>query len=140
MTSHDDSPLFVAGLLIAVAWALVRRRWQTWLPMASAVPLLLAMKVNNRRLAWIEMVFAFASSSCAAPETTASEVLALAGRARPVVALYVGRLGRVEASSSLPCVRSDSTTVNQNQDPSALARLEENLNLVLTYIQHPILG
>ncbi len=142
MTSHDDSPLFVAGILVAVAWALVRRRWQTWLPMVSAVVLiLLAVKVNNRRLAWIEMLFAFGFFLVVLPPSGWRRriwrgLVALA----PVVALYVavgwGRRGFLFA----PLRAFDSTTVSQNQDPSALARLEENLNLVLTFIQHPILG
>src|SRR5262245_51276842 len=61
MTTHDDSLLFVVGVLIALGWALIRGTPTAWL---AAVPvsatLLYAIVLNNRRLAWIELLLAFA--------------------------------------------------------------------------------
>jgi hypothetical protein len=57
----------------------------------------------------------------------------------PVLALYAavgwGRPGPLFA----PLRAIDSAT-GENQDSSSLARNEENLNLMITYIRHPILG
>ena len=140
VTSHEDSTLFAAGVIVALSWAIARWRWQTWILATTLIlPLLLAMKVNNRRVAWFELIVALGFL-----------YLLLRGRMRrrvnrwgmvlaPLLIIYVvvgwGRPGAVFT----PLRAIDSTT-GENQDASALARNEENLNLVLTYIQHPVAG
>jgi len=141
MTSHDDSPLFAAGVVVALLWALARRRFPTWaLSGLASVVLMLAMKVNNRRIVWFELAFALGLIyllPLAKPlRRRANRWLMLA---LPVLALYAavgwGRPGPLFA----PLRAIDSAT-GDNQDGSSLARNEENLNLMITYIQHPILG
>ena len=61
MTTHDDSVLFVAGLLITLSWALARGTLTTWLVSAPIfLHLLVAIVVNNRRLAWVELLLSLA--------------------------------------------------------------------------------
>ena len=141
MTSHDDSPLFAAGVVVALVWAFARRRFATWAVAAPAiVVLMLAMKVNNRRIAWLELgvalAFLYLLPMARALRRRANRWLLVAV---PVLALYAavgwGRSGPLFA----PLRAIDSAT-GDNQDASALARNEENLNLMITYIRHPILG
>lgn len=61
MTTHDDSLLFVAALLITLSWALARRSLAALLTAASVFGfLLVAIMFNNRRLAWMELLLALA--------------------------------------------------------------------------------
>ena len=142
MTSHDDSLLFVAGLVISLSWALARVRLVAWLAVALASPLLLyAMVLNNRRLAWVELALALAMMYLLLPpggwRRRLNLLLPIAG---PVLLLYVlvgwGRSGAVFAP-----VRALSTT-GSNEDASSLARQEEIRNLLYTLSAagNPLLG
>jgi hypothetical protein len=131
MTTHDDSLLFVAGLVIAICWAIARRTMTAWLTAASVSALLfVAIIVNNRRLAYMEILFALAVM-----------YRMLQGRDRrlvnrwllvgtPVVLLYAAvGFGRTE--SIFAPLRALSTTGSVT-DNSSLARQEENGNLTHT--------
>ena len=141
MTSHDDSPLFVAAILILISWALLRARWRTWIPVALLVlAILAAVKVNNRRIAWIELVVSLAFLY---PLLPGRRLLRWANRrlllAVPLIVVYAvvgwGRPGALFAP-----LRAFDSTAGPNADASTMARNEENLNLVLTYIQNPVVG
>lgn len=141
MTSHEDSPLFAAGLLIALAGALASRSWRGWAAAAVClVPLLLAMKVNSRRIVWVEVALGVAFLYLMLPPG------ALRRRVNrwlllllPVLALYI-TLGWGRSGALFTPLRAFDSMLGGNPDPSTLARHEEDLNLVLTYIRHPILG
>jgi hypothetical protein len=141
MTSHDDSPLFVAGILLLLCWALVRARWRTWIPVVLLVlTILAAMKTNNRRIAWIELVaglvFLYLLLQGRGLRRRVNRRLLLTV---PVIAIYAivgwGRPGALFAP-----LRAFDSTAGPNADASTMARNEENLNLILTYIQHPVVG
>jgi hypothetical protein len=141
MTSHDDSPLFVAGVVLALVWAFARRRFGTWaLSGLAIVVMLLAMKVNNRRIVWFELAvalgFLYLLPMARGLRRRANRWLMVA---LPVLALYAAVGWRRPGPLFAPLRAVDSAT-GDNQDDSSLARNEENLNLMITYIQHPILG
>ncbi|HLB36050.1 MAG TPA: O-antigen ligase family protein [Gemmatimonadales bacterium] len=142
MTSHDDSLLFVAGLVIALSWALARGKLAAWLAAALAAPVLLyAMVLNNRRLAWVELALALAMTYLLLPpggwRRRLNLLLPIVG---PVLLVYVlvgwGRQGAVFAP-----VRALSTA-GSNEDASSLARQEEIRNLLYTLSAagNPLLG
>jgi hypothetical protein len=141
MTSHDDSPLFVCAIVIIVSWALTRLRLGSVIAASATVlPILLAIKVNNRRVAWIELVAALAFLYLVQPDRRLRRRLNRAlVLAAPILAAYVavgwGRPGALFAP-----LRAFDSTAGDNQDASTMARNEENLNVILTYIQNPILG
>lgn len=141
MTSHDDSPLFAAAIVVLGAWALSRARWSTWALAACAVlPLLLAMKVNNRRVVWFELVLGGLTMYLMLPRGRMRRRLNRAlVIALPIFALYAavgwGRSGAIFAP-----LRAFGSTTGQTTDSSTLARHEENLNLAITFVQHPVLG
>src|SRR4029079_430292 len=61
MTTHDDSVLFVTALVILIANVIERATRRPGLLLAVLGPLIvLAIQVNNRRLAWMELVAAVA--------------------------------------------------------------------------------
>jgi hypothetical protein len=141
ITSHDDSPLFVVAALVLANRAIISRRWRPWVTGAVLlVPILLAIKVNNRRMAWFELAFALGFTYLVLPP----------GRFRrkanrwlmvlvPVLTLYVA-VGWGRAGAIFAPLRAFDTTTGTDEDASTLARKEEDLNLVVTYLQHPIVG
>jgi hypothetical protein len=142
MTSHADSLLFVSGVLVAVAWALARMTWWSWALAALVfVHLVVAMKVNNRRLAWVELlcIFAFAYLLAQANRGLRRRLNRLLLLAAPLVVIYVV-LGWGRGGTLFAPLRAISTTSGNEVDPSTLAREEENLNLVYTFQQNPLLG
>ena len=141
MTSHDDSPLFAAGIVVLGSWALARGRFTAWLALAVALlPLLMAMKVNNRRVVWFELVLGGLVMYLMLPRGRMRRRLNRAlVIALPVFALYAavgwGRSGAIFAP-----LRAFGSTTGQTTDSSTLARHEENLNLAITFVQHPVFG
>jgi hypothetical protein len=141
MTSHDDSPLFVTAIVVALCWALVRSHWRTWVAAAFViVPILLAIKVNNRRVAWIELVAALVFLYLLLPNRGLRRkanrwLIVLA----PLVVLYVS-VGWGRPGALFTPLRAFGSTAGETQDASTMARNEENLNIILTYIQNPIIG
>lgn len=141
MTSHDDSLLFVAGVLVTVAWALARMRGRAWLLAAFVTAhLFLAMKVNNRRLAWVEIVLSLAFAYLLLPR---GSVRRRVNRgllvAVPALALYVA-VGWDRPETIFVPLHAFDTTTGDDEDASSRARNEENLNLVYTYLSNPLLG
>lgn len=141
MTSHDDSPLFAAAIVVLGAWALARGRWTAWAMLALAlVPLLAAMKLNNRRVVWFELVLGGIVMYLMLPRGRMRRRLnraLLIGL--PIFAVYAaigwGRSGAVFAP-----LRAFGSTTGQTTDSSTLARHEENMNLAITFVQHPVIG
>lgn len=141
MTSHDDSALFVAGILVVLSWALAQMRRRTWFAAAFLIPyLLLAIKVNNRRLAWLELATALVFLYALLPQPRLRRrVNRWMLVAAPLLAVYVvvgwGRTGGLFAP-----LRAFDTVTGENEDTSSQARSEENLNLVFTFQKHPLMG
>jgi hypothetical protein len=141
VTHHDDSVLWVAGILVPVAWALTRMTLGSW-AFAGITFLYLfgAMILNGRRLAWVELAFSLALTYALLPSRQRWRINRFALLASPVLALYVavgwGRDGLV-----FEPVRALSTS-GSHSDASSLARLEEEKNLMHTLVSqgNPILG
>jgi O-Antigen ligase len=141
MTTHDDTLLFVAGLLVAWSWALARQTVRAaLLALPVSVLLLYAIVLNDRRLAWIELLLV-AALVCTLPTGRMRRRI---GRAllvgAPVLAAYVAvGWGRTEAVFA-PV--QALVTASGNEDPSSLARQEEVRNLLytLSVASNPLLG
>jgi hypothetical protein len=142
MTSHDDSVLWVAGILVPVAWALSRMSVAAWLFAGfSFFYLFGAMILNGRRLAWVELAFSLGLAYMLLPSSRLrAKINRLLLLSTPVIALYVavgwGRDGLVWEP-----VRALSTS-GSDTDASSLARHEESKNLMYTLVSqgNPILG
>lgn len=142
MTNHDDSLLFVMAILIVGCWALIKGGKATWLK-AIAVMLFLfyAMILNDRRIAWVELVLAAAAVYfLIRPGPTRKRVNRLLFALGPILLVYIavgwGREGALFAP-----VQS-ITSVKSGDDPSSLTRQEELRNLLytLTTNGNPLFG
>lgn len=141
MTTHDDTLLFVAGILIALSWAVARGTWTAWLAAALvSTHLVYATILNNRRLAWIELFLVLALVCVLPSGKMRRRMKRLQLLAAPVLLLYVvAGWGRQEAFfAPLRAVNS----AGGNDDASSLARQEEVRNLVytLSVAGNPLLG
>jgi hypothetical protein len=142
MTTHDDSVLFVAGLLIVLSWVLARGTASSWLAalLASGV-LLYAITLNNRRLAWIELLLVLVVTYLLLPRGKVHRrVNALLAVATPLLALYM-LVGQGRPGALFAPVRAFSTA-GSYEDASSLAREEEIRNLLytLSVAGNPLLG
>jgi O-antigen ligase len=141
MTTHDDSLLFVAGLLISVSWALARGTVTAWLAAALvSAHLLYAIALNDRRLAWIELLLVFALLLLVPRGKVRRRMRRALLLAAPALLIYVaagwGRQGA--AFEPLQAL----VTASGNEDSSTLARQEEVRNLLYTMwvAGNPLLG
>ena len=140
MTTHDDTLLFVAGVLIVVSWAVARG---TALSILAAVFvsgfLFYAITLNNRRLAWIELVLAFGFVYLLlAPRGWRVNRWALFFG--PVVLAYLV-MGWGQPGAFFAPARA-LATAGSDADASSLARQEEVRNLLYTLANagNPLLG
>jgi hypothetical protein len=141
MTNHDDSLLFVCGIIIALSWAVVRGGRVPWLTAVLVNALLLyAVVLNDRRIAWIELVLALALMFLLLPRVKRRRVSRWLLVVAPVILAYVavgwGRGGAIFAPIKA------FATAGSNEDSSSLARQEEVRNLLYTFTTfgNPLLG
>jgi hypothetical protein len=141
MTTHDDTLLFVAGLLIVLSWALARQTWRAALAAAlTSIDLVYAIVLNDRRLAWIELLLVVVLA-CVVPRGRLRRRIGQSLLvAAPALLVYVAvGWGRPEPIfEPLHALSSASG----NEDPSSLARQEEVRNLLYTMstAANPLLG
>jgi hypothetical protein len=141
MTTHDDSLLFVAGVLITVSWALARGTGRAWLAAALvSAEMVYAIVLNDRRLAWVELLLAVILMFLLPRGRVRRRMNRSLLFAAPVLMVYTvvgwGREGAVFA----PLQAFASTSGNDNA--STLARQEEVRNLLYTMwvAGNPIFG
>jgi hypothetical protein len=143
MTTHDDSLLFVAGVLVVGSWALARSSVLAWLTAAVvSTHLVYAIILNDRRIAWVELLLVFVALYM---------VLPWRGRLRrrvdrftlvavPVLLVYVA-VGWGREGALFRPLRAVSTVIAERDD-SSLARQEEIRNLLYTFsaARNPLFG
>ena len=141
MTTHDDSLLFVAAILIVLIWAGIKHGTKTWLlSLLICAHVGYAMVLNNRRLAWIELLLAFGLIFFVLPKPTRKRWLKFTPVFLPVVLAYAAvGWGREEAIFAPLQAFSTAGSVNDN---SSLARQEEIRNLIYTFTNsgNPLFG
>jgi hypothetical protein len=142
MTTHDDTLLFVAGLVIVLSWALARGRAAAWIVAALVTAhLVYAIILNDRRLAWIEILLVLALMYFVLPKgrvrRRVNRVLLFAA---PALVVYV-IVGWGREGALFQPVHALSTA-GSDEDSSSLARQEEIRNLLytLSVAGNPLLG
>lgn len=142
LSTHGDTVLFVDALLILVAYALSVRTKKVALLLLAAVPLILvAIQLNNRRLAWASLagglvvLYAVLPAGGRITRAVNRKVMWVA----PVLALYVMvGLGRTERI--FKPLASLSTMGGGKIDASTQARDNENEGLVTMVGLAPLAG
>lgn len=141
LTTHADTVLFVTGMLVLMVNMLERRTLLSFLGMvAGCIPLALAIKLNNRRLAWLSLSLGFGLAYFVLPKSSFKRrmnwamVLAI-----PLLAAYVAA-GWNHTSGIFKPVGAISTMFGKHEDTSSEMRDIENYNLVQTLRTDPVLG
>lgn len=140
MTSHHDSALFVTGIIILVAGAIeeVSRRSRS-LALVLVPVLLVAVQVNNRRLAWVSLVGALLALFVALPGSRGKRrVRRVVAWAAPVLILYLA-VGWGRSESIFKPLRAFAS-VTSRDDLSTRSRDNENEGLIYTLAQNGALG
>ena len=141
LTSHADSALFVTGILLLVVNMMERRTLIAFAWMVvGCIPLALAIKWNNRRLAWLSLFIGVGLAYVMLPRSRFKRrVNWLLVASVPLVAMYIAAgWGRTE--SVFKPVGAISTMFGKHEDNSSEMRDIENYNLLQTLKADPLLG
>ena len=139
-TSHDDSVLWVVTIMILTVHFLYSRKWTAWAGALAGVPLIvIAIQLNNRRLAWVSLVGSLVTLYFLLPPSRPMRVLKRIGMVLvPLIAIYVAvGWGRTEAIFK-PVAAFSSTS--ESSDSSTKSRNAENLSLIYTASFRPMTG
>jgi hypothetical protein len=141
MTNHGDSVLFTVAVVVLVGdlverWD--RRRLKQLLLFLPII--LLGLKVNNRRLAWVQIGYSLLVIYSLTPWRSWKRSLtrSLVWASLPI-ALYVGA-GWTSTSSFFTPVQILRSMVDTKKNRSAWDREVENYNLAMTMKQRPLVG
>ncbi|CAN5783239.1 hypothetical protein BH09MYX1_BH09MYX1_45520 [soil metagenome] len=140
-TTHADTALFVTGLLILIANALERRTMRAALiAIVSAIPIAMAIRYNNRRLAWLSLLVGLFLLYLMLPKGKLRRRINMAlAIAAPLAIAYVA-IGWGRNEGMFRPVGALSTMMGQHEDASSETRNVENYNLVMTLKSNPLLG
>lgn len=141
LTEHQDTALFVTGLIIVIAHATHRRTSRAAVLAAiAAVPIVLAIHLNNRRLAWLAVVAGLALIYFLLPKDKYKRRLNVFLLAiSPFLIGYIA-IGWGQPTGIFKPVGSISTMFGEHQDTSSVMRDIENYNLSKTLKSNPFLG
>jgi O-Antigen ligase len=141
LTTHADSALFVTGMLLFIVNFLERRSVRTFAWMVlGCIPLALAIKWNNRRLAWLSLIIGIAIAYVLLPRTRFKRnVNMVLVAAVPLIIAYVV-VGWGHTDGIFKPVGAISTMVGSHADTSSEMRDIENYNLLQTLRSNPLLG
>ena len=142
MTTHEDTVLFVMGLLVLISRAIEFRTKQARRILFFAAPVILAaIQFNNRRLAWASLGFGLLILYFMLP--TKSKVTRRINRSlmalAPLIIIYVV-VGWGREEKIFQPLASFSTMGGGKIDPSTKARDNENMGMIVMLSSSPIVG
>ncbi len=132
VTCHDDTVLWVTGVLVLLANAIQKRSSKTWmLTIAGVVFIVLAIQFNNRRLAWVSLIMGLMELFVLIPPgPVRRKAIRLIMYMVPILLLYVA-VGWGQTGGIFAPLKSFQT-VSVEEDSSTKARNMENLGLIAT--------
>jgi hypothetical protein len=142
MSTHEDTVLFVVGLLILVSRTIEFRSKKYGRLLLFAAPVILAaIQFNNRRLAWASLAFGLMIIYFLLP--TNSKVTRKLNRslllAAPVIVAYIA-VGWGRPEPIFKPVAAISSMGGGKVDPSTKARDNENMGMMTMIRERPLLG
>lgn len=141
-TNHGDSMLFAVGIVILVLHVLEHPdRARILRAAAPLLLLLLGIKENNRRLAFVELGMALAAVWLLAPAAAWKRKLRRAALlATPLVLLYVAAGWTSTSGRLFGPVRTLRSLLESQSNRSTLWREVENWNIAMSMRERPLLG
>jgi hypothetical protein len=142
MTTHADTVLFTTAFLILASVAIEERSQAAVRRLVGfGALLLLAIQLNNRRLAYVDIGAALATLYVLLPKDAFKRrVRRWLLIAAPFAALYLAAGWTSQSAFFKPARSVASMFGGKQQDASSQTRDIENYNLVVTLKQQPILG
>jgi hypothetical protein len=142
VTNHDDSMLFVTAIEIAVTWAFLKHEKKAWtVAVVISLYILYAMALNRRRIAWLELAFAFpVMYVLMGPSPLRTRINKWVMVLAPLGLAYF--IAGTLSTSQLYAPVHAFVTAGSTADASSLTREEEVRNLLRTLVDYgnPILG
>lgn len=140
-TTHHDSMLFGAAVVIVVALVIQRTGPKAIRIAALCLPVLFAgMIANDRRMVWVQIILVFtALYLITEPNAFKRKLQRVALLAMPLVAAYVA-VGWSQKGGVFKPVQIIRSAVDSSTDESTRWRDLENFNLVYTLRMKPIVG
>ncbi len=141
-TAHADSMLFSISFVIVIASLLERIDRQTKRLAFVMLPILLAGTIaNNRRLAWVQIAIVMLMVYLVSRETRVKKFVRRAVLVSVPLAMgYVAAGWNVEYSRFFKPVRMIRSVVDADSDGSSRWREFENVNIIVTFRENPLLG
>jgi len=138
-TNHSDTVLFVTSIIILLAHAFEQRAAKmTYRALALAAPIMLAIVLNNRRLAFVSLAAAPVVLYLAMrPSRMKRRVTVALAVAVPLLAGYVLVGSELPGDSALFKPAKLVVSVMDQKDNSSISRDIENENLIYTLRQSP---
>lgn len=141
LTDHCDTVLFVAGFFVFIVNAVQRRTSGAILALVGATgPIVMAIVVNNRRLAWLAFGVGLVIMFILLPWSKGKKrtIWAMVAMS-PLIGAYVAA-GWGNPKGIFKPVGAISTMFGENQDSSSMMRDIENYNLLQTLKHNAIMG
>lgn len=141
-TNHSDSVLFVVSILIVATHAFEQRTKRTTLrALGASAVILLAIVLNNRRLAFVSLAIAPAVTYVALkPSKQKRRVTTALVLGAPLIVAYILIGAEIHSGSPLLKPAKLVMSVLDQKDLSSISREIENENLIYTMSQSPLLS
>ena len=139
-TSHHDSMLFAAGVVLIVA-LIVEKTYKNAKRLLFLLPILaLGMKANNRRMVWVQVGASLGTIYFVSPDNRFKRMAKrLVFGSSPLALLYV-LIGWNSGSKIFRPVQMMKSVVDAKTDASSFWRELENYDLIMTLRSHFLLG
>jgi hypothetical protein len=140
VTTHADTVLFVAAVLILICYHLHARTARSlWTSLGLGAVILCGVYLNDRRIAWVELVLGIVALwALMTPGPVKRRALKLGCALSPLIAIYVAVGWGSPAQVFRPLHALGS--VEEAGDSSTFAREVENYNLAMTVRESPLWG
>jgi len=141
-TAHADSVLFASAIVLIIGMLLERtHRKVKWLAIVLLPIIIAGTQANNRRLAWVQIGIALFLVYLVSRESPVKRAIRRAVFVSVPVALVYVAVGWNSAYGALfKPVRLIRSVVDAKTDGSSMWREYENVNIIATFRENPILG
>jgi hypothetical protein len=142
LTTHEDTVLFVSGVMILISRCIEYRSKKYFRYASLAVPIILtAIQLNNRRLAWASLALSLliAYSMLPAKSKVAKKINFSLKVLGPFLAIYAA-IGWGRPEAIFKPLAPFSSMSNTSTDNSNKAREIENSSLITMMLDRPLLG